>query len=77
MVGWLYGFHQRPSSHSTNQQFIMYKYILQSVENVNWLAVASLIIFFVIFVVSAMWAFMSKKDFIDKMSKLPLDNEES
>ncbi len=54
----------------------MYKYILQSVENINWLAVASLIIFFVIFVVSAMWAFMSKKEFIDKMSKLPLDNEE-
>ncbi|MCB0520068.1 MAG: CcoQ/FixQ family Cbb3-type cytochrome c oxidase assembly chaperone [Lewinellaceae bacterium] len=54
----------------------MYKYILQSVENINWLAVASLIIFFVIFVVSALWAFMSKKEFIDKMANLPLDNDE-
>lgn len=54
----------------------MYKYILQSVENINWLAVASLIIFFVIFLVSAMWALMSKKDYIDKMSNLPLEEDE-
>lgn len=53
----------------------MYKYILQSVDNVNWLAVTSLLIFFVIFVVSALWAFMSKKDFVDRMAHLPLDDE--
>ena len=53
----------------------MYKYILQSVENINWLAVASLLIFFVIFVVSVMWAFMSKKDYVDKMSNLPLEDD--
>lgn len=53
----------------------MYKYILQSVENINWLAVASLLIFFVIFVVSALWAFVGKKEFMDKMSNLPLDTD--
>lgn len=54
----------------------MYKYILQSVENINWLAVASLLIFFVIFLVSAMWALTSEKDYVDKMSRLPLDDDE-
>lgn len=53
----------------------MYKYILQSVDNINWLAVASLLIFFVIFLVSALWAFISKKDYVDKMAQLPLDEE--
>ena len=54
---------------------IMYKYILESVENINWLAVASLLVFFVIFVVSTMWAFLSKKEHIDKMANLPLEEE--
>jgi cbb3-type cytochrome oxidase subunit 3 len=54
----------------------MYKYILQSVDNINWLAVASLVVFFVIFVVSALWAFMSKKEFVDKMAQMPLDDGE-
>ncbi len=53
----------------------MYKYILESVENINWLAVASLLVFFVIFVVSTMWAFLSKKEHIDKMANLPLEEE--
>ena len=53
----------------------MYKYILQSVENINWLAVASLVIFFIIFVVSVLWAFMSKKEYVDKMANLPLEEE--
>jgi cbb3-type cytochrome oxidase subunit 3 len=54
----------------------MYKYILESVENINWLAVASLLIFFVIFVVSALWAIISKKEYVDRMANLPLDEDE-
>lgn len=54
----------------------MYKYILQSVENVNWLAVIALLVFFVTFLLSVLWAFISKKEHMDEMSKLPLDDDE-
>jgi len=54
----------------------MYKYILESVENLNWLAVVSLVLFFSIFVVSTIWIMTRKKDFIDKMSNMPLEDDE-
>jgi hypothetical protein len=53
----------------------MYKYILQSVENINWLAVTTLVLFFSIFVVTTISIITRKKDYIDKMSRLPLDDE--
>ncbi len=51
----------------------MYKYILQSIENINWLATGSLVLFFVVFVASAAWILTRKKEFIDKMSRMPLE----
>ena len=54
----------------------MFKYLLQSVENMNWLAVFSLVLFFAIFLGSTIWIMTRKKDFIDKMSNLPLDDDE-
>jgi cytochrome c oxidase cbb3-type subunit IV len=54
----------------------MYKYILESVENLNWLAVVSLVLFFSIFVVSTIWIMTKKKDFIDRMSNMPLEDDE-
>ncbi len=53
----------------------MYKYILQSVENINWLAVGALLVFFLIFLISALWAFMGSKEYMDKMSKMPLEED--
>jgi len=54
----------------------MYKYILESVENLNWLAVVALVLFFSIFVVSTIWIMAKKKDFIDRMSHMPLEDDE-
>ena len=56
----------------------MYKYILQSIENINWLAIGPLIIFFVFFVLVTISTLVKKKSFIDHMGQLPLldDDEE-
>ncbi len=53
----------------------MYKYILQSVENINWLAIGPLVLFFVFFVVIVLMAIMKNKAFIEKMGNLPLEEE--
>ena len=53
----------------------MYKYILQSVENVNWLAIGPLIIFFVFFTGVVIMALSKKKGWIEKMGHLPLEEE--
>ncbi len=51
----------------------MYKYILESVENINWLAIVPLIIFFLFFTVTIILVMRKKKSFIDKMGNLPLE----
>jgi hypothetical protein len=61
---------------TTSSHTDMYKYILESVENLNWLAVVSLLLCFSIFVVSTIWIMTKKKDFIDKMSNMPLEDDE-
>ncbi len=52
----------------------MYKYILQSVENINWLAIGPLILFFVFFTAVIWMALSRKKTYIDKMEQLPLED---
>ena len=54
----------------------MYKYILGSVENLNWLAVVSLVLFFTFFIVSTIWILTKKKDFIERMSNMHLEEDE-
>ncbi|NND34678.1 MAG: cbb3-type cytochrome c oxidase subunit 3 [Saprospiraceae bacterium] len=56
----------------------MYKYILQSIENINWLAIGPLLIFFIFFVYVTISTLIKKKSFIDHMGQLPLvdDKEE-
>ncbi len=68
--------HKHSNTQTPKHKSNMYKYILQSVENINWLAVASLVIFFVIFIISALWAFLSKKEFVDRMANMPLEDDE-
>jgi cbb3-type cytochrome oxidase subunit 3 len=53
----------------------MYKYILESVNNVNWLAIIPLIIFFIFFVSMFIYVVRTKKSHLDKMSNLPLSND--
>lgn len=53
----------------------MYKYLLQSVENINWLAIIPLLIFFIFFVTVTVITLRKKKSYIERMGNLPLEEE--
>ncbi len=52
----------------------MFKYILESAGNINWMAIAALITFLVIFMVSVVLAFRHDPAYIDKMASMPLED---
>ncbi|HMX38717.1 MAG TPA: hypothetical protein PK971_10700 [Saprospiraceae bacterium] len=54
----------------------MYKYLLQSVEGIQWFGITALLIFFTTFCVVAIRAFIFKKEDMDRMAQLPLDEGE-
>ena len=51
----------------------MEKEILARVENINVYGIVSISIFFLFFTGMLIWAFAKKKNYLDKMSALPLD----
>lgn len=53
----------------------MYKNVLQSIENIQIWPVVSFVIFFIFFLCLLLWVFTTDKKFIDKMSALPIDEE--
>jgi len=53
----------------------MYKYILESIENINWLAIIPLVIFFIFFVAMTYNVYKYEKGFINKMGGLPLEDD--
>ncbi|WP_166386983.1 MULTISPECIES: CcoQ/FixQ family Cbb3-type cytochrome c oxidase assembly chaperone [unclassified Polaribacter] len=55
----------------------MFKFIkghLESITGIEIYPMISLIIFFTFFVVLFLWVFTAKKEYINKVSHLPLDN---
>lgn len=54
----------------------MYKYILESVDNIDYLAIVPLTIFFIFFVATVIWAMKRKKSYIEKMEQLPLEENQ-
>ncbi|MCB0570215.1 MAG: hypothetical protein KDC66_10645 [Phaeodactylibacter sp.] len=52
----------------------MFKYILESAGNINWMAISALLTFIVIFMVSAVLAFKRDPAYINKMANMPLDD---
>ncbi len=54
----------------------MYKYILQSIQHINWLAVAAMLVFIAVFVYSTWWALSSSKEYVEDMSRLPLEADD-
>lgn len=52
----------------------MFKYILENAGSINWMAIAALITFFAIFIVSSAMILRSDKAFITKMSNMPLED---
>ena len=55
----------------------MYKYLLESGANINWMAIFALVTFVLIFLISVAVVFGRSKDFVDRMANLPLDEEKS
>jgi cytochrome c oxidase cbb3-type subunit IV len=53
----------------------MYKNVLQSIENIQIWPVISFVIFFIFFLCLLLWVFTTDKKFIEKMSTLPIDEE--
>ncbi|NRB52774.1 MAG: hypothetical protein HRU41_34255 [Saprospiraceae bacterium] len=53
----------------------MYKYILAEAGNINWMAIFALLTFFILFVMSAVLVLRRNGAFIEKMSRLPLEED--
>ncbi|WP_027124756.1 cytochrome c oxidase subunit IV [Gelidibacter mesophilus] len=56
----------------------MLKYIknhMDSISGIEIYPIISLLIFFIFFVALFWWVFTAKKEYINKMSEIPLDNQ--
>lgn len=53
----------------------MYKYIIETAGDFNWMAVFALITFFFIFSLGAVLAIRSDKKRIDYMARMPLEDD--
>ncbi len=52
----------------------MYKYILRSVEGVNWFDIGPTVFFFFAFCAVCVMAIFSKKSEMDRAARLPLED---
>jgi hypothetical protein len=64
-----------PYLFSKNKLKEMFKYILESAGNINWMAIAALLTFFTVFMVSTVLVLKSDKKYIDKMANLPFEED--
>ncbi len=54
----------------------MFKFLLQG-EDINWMAVFGLITFVLLFIVIVLVAFFRDSAFMNKMARMPLENEDA
>jgi len=52
----------------------MYKYLLESVDGIQWFGIAALLIFFLTFTFVAIRAILSNQKDMDRMAELPLND---
>lgn len=52
----------------------MYKYLLQSVEDVNWFGITALLIFFGVFCIVLFRVFFTKKSTWEAKARIPLED---
>jgi hypothetical protein len=52
----------------------MYKYLLQSVEGIQWFGISTLLLFFCTFCFAAIRAFIGKKEDMQHMANMPLED---
>tara|TARA_R110002073_G_scaffold72537_1_gene177431 strand:- start:425657 stop:425824 length:168 start_codon:yes stop_codon:yes gene_type:complete len=48
---------------------------MEGIEGISIYPIISLLIFFIFFAVLFLWVLKAKKEYIEKVSKLPLDND--
>jgi cytochrome c oxidase cbb3-type subunit IV len=53
----------------------MFKEVLQSIDGIEFYTIVSMIIFILIFIGVTIWLFKADKNYIKKMSELPLDEK--
>ncbi|MFK7906834.1 MAG: hypothetical protein AB8B69_17000 [Chitinophagales bacterium] len=53
----------------------MYKNVLRSITDIEFLPVVALVIFVMFFTGLLLWTFLQRKEHIDKMASLPLEEE--
>lgn len=53
----------------------MYKNVLQSIDHIAIWPVVSFVIFFLFFICLLWWVFSVDKNFVRKMSELPMDSQ--
>jgi cbb3-type cytochrome oxidase subunit 3 len=51
----------------------MFKYIIENAGNFDWIAIATTIVFFMVFIANTIWILTKNKGYIDKMANMPLD----
>lgn len=54
----------------------MYKYILESAGNINWMALFALITFFIVFSLSIYMAFVKNGKELEHVASLPLEDDD-
>ena len=54
----------------------MYKYILESAGNINWMALFALLTFFFVFSMSIYLAFVKSKEELNEVANLPLAEDD-
>ena len=52
----------------------MYKYLLQSVDGIQWFGIGTLLLFFSTFCIAAIRAFVARKEDVDRMANMPLED---
>lgn len=52
----------------------MYKYIIKTMGNVDWMAVVPLVLFFAVFIGTAFVWFRKEQKEVNKMANIPLDD---
>ena len=53
----------------------MYKYILESVSQINWMGIAPLVLFFSFFMVMLIRVLREDKTHVSKMAQMPLEKD--
>lgn len=54
----------------------MFKYILETAGNINWMALFALITFFSVFTIAVVLVLGKSREFSNKMGRLPLEDDQ-